>query len=270
MSGIASLEHILKLLDDDSEVVRSAVQEKLASMRKLSSLVHQMDNFDPDGPLWNAMMRPANEAGAWEDERAITEADRRMPIYRIIDSLSGGLKGDERMTPLGISLNREARLAVMLNAGNEQNLQRLLADGWTMEHIQALAQMMSPAELDFVNRMWRYLDSFWPEVSAIEKRTKGVAPEKVDPVPFTVTASDGSQVVMDGGYYPLAYDAHLSPDAEKQEASAEAKDAARGAALQSMTRHGHTQHRMERLDRKVKLDLSPFVKHVREDVHDLA
>jgi regulator of sirC expression with transglutaminase-like and TPR domain len=33
MSGIANLDNLLRLLDDDSEVVRKAVQEKLASMR---------------------------------------------------------------------------------------------------------------------------------------------------------------------------------------------------------------------------------------------
>lgn len=33
MSGIAHIDHLLRLLDDDSEVVRKAVQEKLAAMR---------------------------------------------------------------------------------------------------------------------------------------------------------------------------------------------------------------------------------------------
>jgi regulator of sirC expression with transglutaminase-like and TPR domain len=34
MSGIVQLDHILRLLDDDSEVVKSAVREKLAAMRR--------------------------------------------------------------------------------------------------------------------------------------------------------------------------------------------------------------------------------------------
>jgi regulator of sirC expression with transglutaminase-like and TPR domain len=34
MPGLIHLDHLLRLLDDDSEVVRSAVQEKLAAMRK--------------------------------------------------------------------------------------------------------------------------------------------------------------------------------------------------------------------------------------------
>jgi len=96
---------------------------------------------------------------------------------------------------------------VALNWGNEDNRQRLLSGfGWSEAQARAVMSTLTREELNFVNQAWEYLDSFWPEVAAKEKRLTGIEPEKVDAAPFSIALTDDSAVDVRGGYYPIKYD----------------------------------------------------------------
>jgi hypothetical protein len=105
---------------------------------------------------------------------------------------------------IGASLNRAGRLSVALNRGNEGNRQRLLdGDRWTQAQVDAIVRTLSPVELQFVNDVHEYIDSFWPEIQAQQLRVSSLSEEKVQASRWAATASDGSQVQMRGGYYLL-------------------------------------------------------------------
>ena len=240
-------------------------------MRKFSSYMRQMDGTD-DGPLFNALVRTANERGVAEDLALHATVEKLMPLYDPLRKLPGGLHGDMRVIPgTSESLSRGGRLALLLNFGNEENRQRIEAgDGWGVTQIQGVAAMMTPLELNFINEIWAYLDTFWPAVAALERKVRGTEPKKVEAVPFTVTASDGTQVAMRGGYYPISYAPSLDAKAAVHETSAALTEAARGASLRAMTRRGHAKERVANVKRRVRLDLGVITNHVQQVVHDLS
>src|SRR5690606_16895646 len=115
---------------------------------------------------------------------------------------------------IGKSISLEDRLMVALNMGNEANLQRLMdGDMWTHEQVMSVVRPLQAHHWDFVENVWREIDSFWPEIADKERRVSGVAPEKVEPLPFQVEV-DGQLRLISGGYFPIKYDPDRSSKAE--------------------------------------------------------
>lgn len=248
------------------------LQGMWASQRKISSLMRQMDGSQDNGVMWNLFVRPMNEASNREQVMIEEATVKLAEIYGPVMNLKGGLTGDKRfIAEIGASLSRGGRLAVALNWGNPTNRQRLLdGDGWNPAQVDAILGTLTTTELEFVNQVWEFIDSYWPEVQAKQLRVDGVAEQKVQGEPFVLTSSDGTQVQMFGGYYPLKYDSDRSSRAESLEAAEVAKDMMRGAFTRATTRRGHTKARAEIVKRPVRKDLGVITQHVNEVVHDLA
>lgn len=245
-----------------------------AQHRKLASLFRQMDGNQDEGPMYELIGRAMNERGTMEDvmvEKATMELQK---LYAPLLKMKGGITGARSklfIPEINASLTRGGRLAVALNWGNEANRQRLLdGDKWSEGQVRAILRTLSPVELEFVNKTWEYLDSYWPEVAAKEKRLTGVEPEKVKAEPFNVIASDGTEVAMRGGYYPLKYDAERSDRSSQQEAAQAAKEMMQGAFTRATTRRGHTKERLKEVKRPVRKDLNVITQHITQVVHDLA
>lgn len=253
--------------------VKPWLEGMAAAHRKISSLVHQMDGAKDNGPLWSALVRPMNDAGTREQVMIEKATLRLAEIYKPIMALKGGTTGAKVFIPeIGASLTRAGRLSVALNWGNEGNRQRLLdGDRWTQAQVDAIVRTLSPVELQFVNDVHEYIDSFWPEIQAQQLRVSGVSEEKVQASPWTATASDGTQVPMRGGYYPAKYDTARSAKAESHDAAQVAKDMMAGAYVRATTRRGFTKARAEMVkDRPLAKDLGVITQHVTEVVHNLA
>jgi hypothetical protein len=258
-------------LEPDSRITRF-FKSALAEHRKFGSLTRQMDGGVDGGPMWDAIVRPMNEAGAREslmnEQATLALAD----IYAPVLALPGGITGDKRYIPeINNSLSRGGRMSIALNWGNPTNRQRVMdGDGWSEAQVQAILRTLSPVELATVNRLWEYIDSYWPQTAEKQKRVYGVAPEKVEAEPFDAVASDGSVVRMRGGYYPLKYDAARASRAESNERAEVARDMLKGAFTASTTRRGHTKQRAENVSMPVRKDLDVVTEHVVQVTHDLA
>lgn len=253
--------------------VKPWLQGLAAGHRKISSLVHQMDGGKDNGPLWSALVRPMNDAGTREQVMIEQATLKLAEIYKPVMALKGGTTGGKLFIPeIGASLTRAGRLSVALNWGNEGNRQRLLdGDRWTMAQVDAILRTLSPVELQFVNNMHEYIDSFWPQIQAQQLRVSGVSEDKVESAPWTATASDGSQVAMRGGYYPAKYDTARSAKAESHDAAQVAKDMLSGAYVRATTRRGFTKARAEMVkDRPLRKDLGVITQHITEVTHNLA
>jgi hypothetical protein len=258
-------------LEPDSRVARFFKTAR-AEHRKFGSLARQMDGGVDGGPMWDAIVRPMNEAGAREslmnEQATLALAD----IYAPVLALPGGITGDKRYIPeINNSLSRGGRMSIALNWGNPTNRQRVMdGDGWSEAQVQAILRTLSPVELATVNRLWEYIDSYWPQTAEKQKRVYGVAPEKVEAEPFDAVASDGSVVRMRGGYYPLKYDAARASRAESNDRAEIARDMLKGAFTAATTRRGHTKQRAENVSMPVRKDLDVVTEHVVQVVHDLA
>lgn len=261
-----------KVRELDLEADVTLPEKFLAGHRKLASLIRQMDGGKDDGVLWNLLGRSMNERGTQEavaNEKATMALTK---IFQPVVDLKGGLNGDKRFIPeIGNSLTRGGRLSVALNWGNTQNRQRIMdGDGWTDAQVKAILRTLTPVEAQFVNNVWEYIDTFWPEVAAKEKRLTGKEPEKVLPEPFDMVLADGSVAQMRGGYYPLKYDAARDDMASKQLEAEVAADMKRGAFTRATTRRGHTKQRVENVKRPVRKSLDVITQHVTQVTHDLA
>lgn len=251
------------------ERIKAGGREFLAMHRKFASLLRQMDGFVDGGSLWELLVRPANEAG---DTEAVMRADATVELSRILAPALGKDMQQKVFIPaIGASLTKQGRLAVVLNMGNPINRQRLEGgDGWTPAQLDAIASTLTAEELGVVQAVWDYINSYWPKIAAKEKRVTGVAPEKVDATPFTVTSSDGVVVEMAGGYYPIKYDARRSSRAGALTAAEIANQMTRGLFSRATTRRGHTKARVDEVNRPLRKDLGVVVQHLTEVIHDLA
>lgn len=245
-----------------------------AQHRKLSSLFRQMDGGKDDGPLYEHIGRAMNERGTMEDVMTEKATVALQKLYAPLLKMKGGITGFRSkvfIPAINASLTRGGRLAVALNWGNEQNRQRIRdGDKWTDAQVQAILKTLTAEELEFVNGVWAYIDSYWPEIAAKEERLNGVAPEKVEGVPFVLMSADGVEVQMRGNYYPLKYDTDRSDRADQQEAAEAAKEMMQGAFTKATTRRGHTKARQEEVKRAVRKDLNVITQHITQVVHDLA
>lgn len=251
--------------------LKEFIENFRAGHRKLASLVRQMDGGKDAGPFWRVFVRGMNEAGTKEASMVEDATERLMEIYKPMLALKGGLNGDKRfIQAINGSLTRAGRLSVALNWGNETNRLRVMeGDGWTEYQVQAILDTMTREEWAFVQNVWNFIDSYWPQIEAKEKRVTGRAPDKVKALPFTVTV-DGESVSLSGGYYPIKYDSNRSDRAEKHEAAEIAEEMKRGAYTRASTKRGHTKARTESVKRPIRKTLDVITQHVGEVTHDLA
>ena len=250
--------------------VKSGVREFFAMHRKLASLARQMDGLRDGGPMWQAIIRPMNEAG---DREATMREAATIELGKLFEPLlkAGGLKDKVFIKEIDASLSLEGRLAVALNWGNETNRARIMdGDGWSQEQVDAILRTLSPEHFAFVQKVWDYVDTYWPQIAAKERRVTGIEPEKVERDPVTVTANDGSQITLDGGYYPIKYDPRRSGRSEGDSLAEVLKQRMEGASLRATTRRGHTKARAEKVSRPVLKEFSVLFGHVNDVIHDLA
>lgn len=160
---------------------------------------------------------------------------------------------------------------VALNLGNEGNTQRVMdGERWEQDKLNAVLEPLTQEHWQFVQAIWDYLDSFYPEIAAKELRVTGVAPEKVAARPFDRQLNDGTVVQLRGGYFPIKYDTARSSKAEADTAAEVLKQMTQGQYTAAQTRRGHTKARAEQVDRPVRKDFGVIFEHVNQVIHDLS
>ena len=127
-------------------------------------------------------------------------------------------------------------LALVLNLGNEGNVQRL-REGYPDLSPEALSQLIGDDATRLVFPDWQgrgndgllsaqdwrdvqeignVLHGQWADIQATHKKMFGFAPRGVEARPLTVRVG-GQSVDLEGWYYPAAYDAALSPEVKKRQ-----------------------------------------------------
>lgn len=164
-----------------------------------------------EGPVWEYLIRPANASA---DRETAMRAEATRDITEILAPvLKSKMGGKGVLVPsIGRALNKEERIAVALNMGNEGNMQRLLSgENWTIEQVVPILGSLTAAELEAVQKIWDYSETkHKPLIAAQWRRLYGREPEWVEPRPMTVKSADGQVVNLRGGYYPIVYDPRAS------------------------------------------------------------
>jgi hypothetical protein len=246
-----------------------------ASHRKLASLVRQMDGFEDGGALWEYVVRPINAAA---DEEAAAKERATIELGKLFGQYAGrdaaALYRKQHIAEIGMPLTKMGRLMVALNWGNEANRQRVMDGyGWTESQVQAILNGLDERDWAFVEGVWKFIDSYWPAIEAKEKRVNGVAPEKVQAMPFTATvqtAAGPKTLNLAGGYFPIKYDDRQSMQASANLESEFADIVKQASHVRATTRRGHTKARAEKVEMPIRLDFGVIFEHVGQVVHDLS
>ena len=258
--------------NDRAEKLRG-LRDFRISLRKIGMIMRLLDGNKDGGPMWDFFVRSANERGDWETEQIANASEVLTRALRPVFMLKGGMRGKGiHFESIGRSLNREQRIGLALNVGNEGNLQRLLdGEGWTYADIQPVLESLTAAEWQAVQEVWDHMDSYRPLIAAIERRTVGGEPEWVQPMQFTVNTKDGQTLTLKGGYYPVKYDTEASQRAEELEDATDAKRAMNAATNTSTTHRSFVKKRSEAVvGRPLELSLSAMYSGVQDVIHDLA
>lgn len=178
-------------------------------------------------------------------------------------------------------LTQEQVRAIALNAGNKENLQRLI-DGsqsapwsggktWTKEQIFSLiGEALSAEELASVQRVWDVFNELWPQIAEKERRVYGRVPIRVEPQALTVTLADGQEVTLKGGYYPIQYDKKASFQAQDQDDMQASKELMDGAHSSRTARRGFLEKRLAHVyDRPLTLTLRAAFEGLDAEIHEL-
>lgn len=243
-----------------------------ASHIKAATWARIMDGRNDGGAVWEYFVRPANVRGDMETTMRAAATIRLSEILAPVFKL-GRMGGKGVFFPtINKSLNREARLALALNTGNDGNLQRLLGgEGWSVEQIQPVLESLTTAEWAAVQEIWDHFESYRPEIAAKERRVYGKEPNWVEPAPFQVRTADGQTVNLRGGYYPIKYDPAASQRAEEYADAEGAKRQLQGAFTSATTRRSFTKARSEEIvGRPLLYTLSGLYSGVNDVIHDLA
>jgi hypothetical protein len=137
---------------------------------------------------------------------------------------------------------------------------------WTEENILKALEVLTPTQLKAVNEGWVLYDKYWPELEALDMRTKGYAPPKVEAIPYMI-----GETAMTGGYSRLMY--NKKDDLfkfNKSDPLETMEDLVSGMTGKSQTNAGSTIARVGSGGKPPRLDFGVMDEHLQETIHDIA
>jgi len=251
------------------------VESWFAGHRKLESMVRQLDGFQEMGPAWREIYQDLADAQN-EKMRMVRESlDALSEIFKDYTLKERVMGGTQKIDALGVSITRDQAMTLLLNWGNESSREAVLedrfmkeqyGDRWNEETIMSIfEEVLTEKDLKAINEIWEYIDSFWPQVAALEREDTGVVAPKVEAEAFLV-----GQTRMRGGYYPLKYDNLNDSRVAIEKQNDINVGVMSGGFARAQTSHGHTNARVGSGGRPVRLDFSVLSEHLEEVTQDLA
>lgn len=240
----------------------------MANHRFISSLADELDGYSGfGGPVYKNVYQRIKRADDGYIDRSMKAAKAMNDILKAYSRVEKLKFGTKTFIPeLGYSLSHNERLAFALNMGNAGNVEALTDEGFTEQQQDAVLATLTDKDWDVVEALWAHIDSYWPELSALEERATGVKPEKVVAQPFTTPS--GREVT--GGYYPLVGDPKRTDSAKKDLEARQSLDGLLGGGhTKATTKHGSTIERTNFGDRKVWLDIGVAFNHVDGVIRDI-
>jgi hypothetical protein len=239
----------------------------MASFRKAESISRELDGFEELGPMWRNLVLPISEANS---AAAKMRYDNMLAMKEIMQIYEGRKKNHftkKTFIPaINASMSKDRILAVALNAGNAYNRETLTNGfGWNDAQIDAILNELDQTDWQFVQAVWDHVDSFWPQIKAVEERVTGFAPPKVEADPVILNGYE----VARGGYYPIKFDFKENIKTYDRTQTEQEKALYSGTLSNAATSHGFTKARVANRDQKLDLTLGPLFQHLDGVIHDV-
>lgn len=259
-----------------------------SSLRKLDSLVRQIDAFKEQGPVWKKIIKPLLDASNTSLTMKNTAGEDLKEIFKGYEGALGStLLGDlasDAAIKAGASIDDKkitftfesgqvqrlsygARLSVALNMGNDGNYEALtsmtalpLTDG----DVNSILDTLTDRDMDLVQNIWDYIDTYWAQAAELEKARSGAAPIKVAPRSFTTPSGRA----MKGGYYPLSKDP--AEDVKLGDIDTQHANFIAGGAVSKATKTGSLIERTKFGGHKINFSVNVVFNHIDGVIHDLS
>jgi len=254
-----------KLLERVGDIPDVVIMPGLVNVLNICEI---LDLSEKEGLAKTYIYRPFAEAEAWKINRkskVVKDMNEIIARHFKNKSFEGLEKTSKYFPEIERELTNDEVLSMILNQGNQTNKDRLLAGyGLTQEQVDSIINTAPRNYFDFAQDVWKYYDTFWGEIVALEMKAGGFEPVKVQPT--EVVTKYG---IYEGGYHPISYDIRKSVEAYK---NAEERNALykQYSTVNSMTEHGHTTPRLDYVKRPLNLSTDVIFNHLENVTHDLA
>jgi hypothetical protein len=222
--------------------------EMVDSWLRPETIVEWLDGGE-SGPWHDYFMEPANNA---EYKREQLREEVLKPLRDLAENVSKErrvqLHEEIHIDALGRAFNRRTLLSIVLNMGNESNLERLTTGGFrdgsevrqfTPQALQEIVGKLNAEDVQFLNTAWSTVEQLWPQVVEFQKRMGGLVPEKIEATPFQSPHGE-----LTGGYWPVVYDSLATRAGQAQAESTDPIQTIMGANFtRATTKKGHTKGR---------------------------
>lgn len=278
----ATVDSIVASIEANNELNDNALRFQPGRLENLTNLLKNADAWltkpealflaldgDQQGEAWNNLFKPLADAESSEIHMWEKAGKELTDIWAAYTPQERSKMHSDRVHIQSIrqSMNKAQLLSVALNWGNAGNRLALMEGyGWSQQQIDEMLSKLDARDWQTVQRVWDFIDGFWPQIADLQQRLTGLPPEKIEASPFV--APDGTE--MKGGYYPLKYDAKQSYRAFQREESANVNQLFENNVGRASTRKGHTKERVGSGGQQVRLELSVIGEHVHQVIHDLA
>jgi hypothetical protein len=263
-----------------------------ASLRTMGSLARQIDGMNEQGAFYQYVLKPLNDAANKELVMKKQSGLALREVFKGYDGVLGSTITGDTVISLKNKIKEKAgfnvadkmmtfrfdsgqvhrmsyggRISVVLNMGNAGNYEALTNMNEfpiTKRDLDQILNSLTDQDLDLIQNIWDYINTFWKEAAELEKSRSGVAPVKVEAQSFTTPKGR----VMKGGYFPLVED----KGATAKTSDIEAQDARsrRGTAVANATKSGSLIERTKFGGRKISFNINNVFDHIDEIIHDLS
>lgn len=258
-------------IETASEARHKLFRDYLNTVLNADTVLREMDGWEDLGPAWSNIKQGIDEGRARLEVRRAEAVKAWDKIYSAYSSPEIKDMTTKRHIPeLGASMSKFDLISVAVNTGNETNFERLTnprtPGHFTRNDLEAvLGKHLDERDWRTVQNIWDYVNSFWPEIVAKEKRHTGVSPKKVEAKPMIV----GAPAFVTGGYFPIDYDGRLSGLATDYQQKDLAESLMGGRFGKAQTDNGHTKSRVKSTGQTLRIDIGIGHRHVDEVLYDL-
>ena len=284
--------------NDPAHGLTSWAANYLVDQRKTTSIFHEMDG-GYDGIMTRMMVHTMDASYGKEESMLLDAGDKLGKLFKPFISSGplsvdawkssldmGGLVSsaakamdvrsplaprntDKKLVPgtANIELSYVERVMAVMNMGNAGNKQRL-EDGyhWHREDMLAILATMQKPDMDFIQGIWDYIETFWGQVSELEYRRTGVRPKKLKAVEIQTPFG-----TYRGGYFPAVYDGDQLAIATTNAETFEALQTVSAAKGRTKTQDSFTKGRASKvMNRPLRLDFGVVFDHVGDVIHRLS
>lgn len=183
---------------------------------------------------------------------------------------------------LGFNWGSETGRAAVLGGVLKDIDGNIVGNAFPQAEVMAALATLDARDWAFIQEMWDYLDTYWFDqkddsgkviregLATVEKRRRGVAPQRIERLPFTINTADGVEVTLKGGYYHLWYNPKFGDAVKADDLNEVARKMGQGLYVSASTRAGSTYNRVKNHGRVVRLGLGGIDQHLREVIRDIA